>query len=150
MQFEEVIEIVSELFRISQWSANEYGERYAILDNDIEIRTFPEGSNVLVLQGMFGEPISGYSQMNTNESKFKYLLQANFMRIIQQNDVLSIDGQSDRLCVTRRVVIGNITAENLLNEVEDFVQNVDFWDVIARKKRASSTMSPLLGLFNRR
>jgi len=37
MEYTEAVEIVSCLFKIDEWMCNEYGERYAVLDGDIEI-----------------------------------------------------------------------------------------------------------------
>ena len=145
MQFEEAIDIISELFRIKQWTADGAGERHAIIDDDLEIKVFQENLDNIVLQGVFGDVMSGPSQISMNEAKLKYLLQANFIRLIHQNDVLSIDAKTDRLCTTRQIAIDKITTDELLDEVENFVQNIDFWDVTAKRKRSSS-MSPLLGL----
>ncbi|MDR1528671.1 MAG: type III secretion system chaperone [Puniceicoccales bacterium] len=144
MEYTEAVDIVSELFRISQWASNEYGERYAILDNDIEIRIFQSARDKMVIQGMFGEPIQSPSTANANEIKFRYLLQANFIRIIQYDDVLSMDKRTNRLTTTRHVSLLETSTEKVLNAVESFIQNIDFWDMALKRKQSFSTISPLL------
>ncbi|MDR2779148.1 MAG: type III secretion system chaperone [Puniceicoccales bacterium] len=138
------MDIVSELFRINQWASNEYGEKYAVLDNDIEIRVFQSARDKMVLQGMFGEPIQSSSVANASEIKLRYLLQANFIRIVQYNDVLSIDKNAHRLTTTRHISLLESSTGKVLDEVESFIQNVDFWDMALKRKQSFATMSPLL------
>ncbi|MDR2737466.1 MAG: CesT family type III secretion system chaperone [Puniceicoccales bacterium] len=150
MEYVEAMEIVSELFKISQWAENEYGERHAVLDGDIEIRVFQESHDKMIIQGMFGEPIVNASAANSSELKLKYLLQANFIRLIHYDDVLSIDKKTERLATTRRISLANASLESIMDTIESFVQNVDFWDVAQRRKQSFASASPLLSLFKRR
>jgi hypothetical protein len=144
MEYEEAVNIVSELFRISQWVSNEYGEKYAILDNDIEIRIFQSARDKMVIQGMFGEPIQSPSAANANEIKFRYLLQANFIRIVQCDEVLSIDKNTSPLTTTRYISLLETSKGKVLDAVESFIQNVDFWDMALKRKQSFATISPLL------
>ncbi|MDR1232825.1 MAG: type III secretion system chaperone [Puniceicoccales bacterium] len=144
MEYTEAVDIVSELFRISQWASNEYGEKYAILDNDIEIRMFQSARDKMVAQGMFGEPIQSPSAANASEIKFRYLLQANFIRIVQHDDVLSMDKRTNRLTVTRYISLLETSTEKVIDMVESFIQSVDFWDMALKRKQSSATISPLL------
>ncbi|MDR2432257.1 MAG: type III secretion system chaperone [Puniceicoccales bacterium] len=144
MEYTEAVDIVSELFRINQWANNEYSEKYAILDNDIEIRVFQSARDKMVIQGMFGEPIHSPSMANANEIKLRYLLQANFIRIVQCNDVLSIDKRTNRLTTTRYISLLETSMEKVLDAVESFIQNVDFWDMALKRKQSFATISPLL------
>ncbi|MDR2603042.1 MAG: type III secretion system chaperone [Puniceicoccales bacterium] len=144
MEYTEAVDIVSELFRISQWASNEYNEKYAVLDNDIEIRVFQSARDKMVIQGMFGESIHSPSIANANEIKFRYLLQANFIRIVQYDDVLSIDKRTNRLTTTRYISLLESSTEKVLDAVESFIQNVDFWDMALKRKQSFATMSPLL------
>jgi hypothetical protein len=146
MEYTEAVDIVSELFRINRWANNEYGELYAILDNDIEIRVFQSARDKMVIQGMFGEPIYGPSMANANEIRFRYLLQANFIRIVQYDDVLSMDKRTSRLTTTRYISLLETSTEKVLDAVESFIQNVDFWDMALKRKQPLVTMSPLLKL----
>jgi alpha-L-arabinofuranosidase len=150
MRYEEALEVVSELFRISQWDSNEVGERYAILDNDIEIRVLQSASDMMVLQGMFGDVIQNTTAARANEIRMRYLLQANFTRIIQYNDVLSLDKRMGRLTTTRRVNLLNASDETVMDAVESFIKNIDFWDVAYKRKQSLSSMSPLLNFFQKK
>jgi hypothetical protein len=150
MEYAEAVEIVSELFRICQWAENEYGERHAVLDDDVEIRLFQASSEEMIIQGMFGEPIANTPSANSSEIKLRYLLQANFTRIIHYNDVLSIDKKTDRLTTTRRIPLAGASAESVMEGVESFVYNVDFWNTALKRKQSFASASPLLNLFGRR
>ncbi|MDR2776527.1 MAG: type III secretion system chaperone [Puniceicoccales bacterium] len=144
MEYTEAVDIVSELFRISQWASNDYGEKYAVLDSDIEIRIFQSARDKMVIQGMFGEPVQSISAANANEIKFRYLLQANFIRIIRYDDVLSIDKRTNRLTTTRHISLLETSTEKVLDVVESFIQNIDFWDMALKRKQSFATVSPLL------
>ncbi|MDR3144149.1 MAG: hypothetical protein LBT64_01455 [Puniceicoccales bacterium] len=150
MEYDEAVAIVSEMFRIGQWASNEFGERHAILDNDIEIRVFQGARDVMVLQGMFGEPIPNASVANANEIKLRYLLQANFIRLIHHSDVLSIDKKTGRLATTRHIRILEASLDFVMDTIESFVQNVDFWDATLKRKQSFSSLSPLLNLFRKK
>jgi hypothetical protein len=150
MEYDEAIDIVSGLFRIKQWANNEYGERYAILDNDIEIRVFQSASDTMVLQGMFGDSIPNPSVANSNEAKLSYVLQSNFIRIIHHDDVLSIDKRTARLVTTRYIGLLRASMESIMDLAEGFIQNIDFWDMVFKRKQSFSSMSPLLNLFRKR
>jgi hypothetical protein len=150
MNYDEAVAIVSEMFRIGQWAGNEYGERYAVLDNDIEIRVFQETNDVMIVQGMFGDSIPNTSAANANEIRLRYLLQANFIRLIRYNDVLSIDKRTGRLATTRRIRILDASLDFIMDAIDSFVQNVDFWDVTLKRKQSFSSLSPLLNLFRKK
>ena len=83
MDFSEAITIISEYFRIKNWAQNEFGERYAVLDENIELKIFQGNTDTLVAQGIIGEPITNPSLANANENKLKFALQNNFIRIVK-------------------------------------------------------------------
>jgi hypothetical protein len=150
MEYAEAVELVSELFRISQWSEDEYGERYAVIDSDIEIRVFQSARDEMVIQGMFGDPIQNAAEANSSEIKLQYLLQANFIRLIHYSDILSIDKKTNRLATTRHISLISASEDSIMEAIESFVKNVDFWDVTLKKKQSFAAISPLLGFFKKR
>ena len=150
MDYAEAIDIISELFRISHWASNEYGERYAVLDNDIDIRVSQSNSDTLVLQGMFGEVIPTGTVSAAMEHRLSYLLQANFIRIIHEDDILAIDRQLQRLSITRNISLMHATFESLTDDVEAFIKSMDFWDMALQRKSSMAVLSPLLSFSLRR
>lgn len=150
MDYAEAIDIISELFRISHWASNEYGERYAVLDNDIDIRVSQSNSDTLVLQGMFGEIIPTGAVSAAVEHKLSYLLQANFIRIIHDDVILAIDRQMRRLSITRNISLMHATFESLSDDVEAFIKSIDFWDMALQRKSSMAILSPLLSFSLRR
>ena len=121
MEYTEAVEIVSGLFKIDEWICNEYGERYAVLDGDIEIRLFQSNTNTMIIQAMFGDMIENSSAANSCEQKLKYILQANFIQIIQSDNILSFDGKTKRLSVTEVINLIDSNLEFIADKVESFI-----------------------------
>jgi hypothetical protein len=144
MEYTEAVDIVSAFFRINQSANNKYSENYAILDNDIEIRIFQSARNKLMIQGMFGEPIHNLSIASANEIKLHYLLQANFIRIIQYADDSSIDKHTNRLITTRYISLLETSTEKVVDSVKSFLQSVDFSDMALKRKQSFATIFPWL------
>jgi hypothetical protein len=143
------VEVVSGIFRINRWTENEYGERHAVLDEDIELRLFRSAGDAMVLQGVFGDPITNAAVANANEARLGYVLQANFIRIIHHNNVLSIDKKTDRLALTERISMSSATVQSTMEAVEAFVKSIDFWTMALKRKRSFSALPPLYRLFQR-
>ena len=150
MEYTEAVEIISGLFKIDEWICNEYGERYAVLDGDIEIRLFQANTNIMIIQAMFGETIENSSVANSCEQKLRYILQANFIQIIQSDDILSFDEKTKRLSVTEVISLVNSNLEYIADRVESFIRNVDFWDTVIRRKTSFVGLSPLLSFYKKR
>lgn len=149
MDFSEAITIISEYFRIKNWAQNEFGERYAVLDENIELKIFQGNSDTLVAQGIIGEPITNPSLANANENKLKFALQNNFIRIVKHDETLAIDKRSGRISVTRYIKLMNASLDSILDSIESFVDSVDFWDTLIQRKQSFAVISPLLGFFRR-
>jgi hypothetical protein len=49
LEYMEAVDIVSELFRTNQWANNECSEKYAILDNNTEIRIVQSARDKMVI-----------------------------------------------------------------------------------------------------
>jgi hypothetical protein len=113
------------IFTINQWGNNEYSEKYAIPDNKIEIRIFLSARDKMLIQEMFGEPIHSPATANTNEIKLHYLLQANFLRTVQYDNVFSIDQRAHRVTTTRWISILETSTEKVLDAIESLIQNAD-------------------------
>ena len=150
MEYTEAVEIVSGLFKIDEWICNEYGERYAVLDGDIEIRLFQSNTNTMIIQAMFGDMIENSSAANSCEQKLKYILQANFIQMIQSDNILSCDGKTKRLSVSEVINLIDSNLEFIADKVESFIRNVDFWDTAIRRRTSFVGLSPLLSFYKKR
>jgi hypothetical protein len=145
MEYTDAVEIISELFGIGSWEVGEYGERAAIIDQHIEIRISRMADNIMLVRGIFGDAIPNASVANANEVGLRYLLQANCIRIIRDNDVLFLDKQTGRLATIRQIPLADASLGNIVDSVESFVRNVDFWDIALQRKQSSSIISPRFG-----
>ncbi|MDR1432928.1 MAG: CesT family type III secretion system chaperone [Puniceicoccales bacterium] len=150
VEYADAVDAVSELFRIDQWAEDECGERSAIVDGEMEIRVFHAKQDLMVVQGMFGEPMESISSANAAEGKLRYILQANFIRIIHSDDVLSLDKKTGRLAITRRIPLRDVADDFVIESIESFIGNIDFWDMALKRKQSSAMISPLLGFFGRK
>ncbi|MDR1595655.1 MAG: type III secretion system chaperone [Puniceicoccales bacterium] len=150
MEYDEAVDIVSGLFRIEQWESDEYGERYAVLDREVEIRVFQRDKGILVIQAMFGEPIRNADAANSNEERLRYLLMANFARIIHNDEILSLDRRTGRPTTTKCIPLVSISFDFLVDSVESFVRNIDFWNMVLQWKQSSAAVSPLLSFFGKK
>ena len=86
----------------------------------------------MIIQAMFGDMIENFLEANSYEQKLRYILQANFIQIIQNDNILSFDGKTKRLSETEVISLVNSNLEYIEDRVESFISNVDFWDTVIR------------------
>jgi hypothetical protein len=99
----------------------------------------------VVFQGCIGETLP---TSNAAEARLRQLLQWNFARIEDNNDVLSIDQKSRRISIVRKILLEKLTVDSIFDHVESFVRNVDFWLAAAERKSVAASLSPLLNRFH--
>jgi hypothetical protein len=145
MTLEEVLSILSEFFLIKDWEKNGSGEYSVVVDNKIDVSFIPVEKTHVVFQGCFGDALPN---SDAAEAKLKRLLQWNFARVQHNNDVLSVDQKSRRISVFRRISFDKLTMDSLLDHVDSFVRNVDFWLSASESKRVAVGLSPLLNRFH--
>ncbi|MDR1255983.1 MAG: type III secretion system chaperone [Puniceicoccales bacterium] len=144
MTWEEIVNVLSEFLMIEHWEKEEDGSYSIVIDESIEVNFIPLDKNYLVFQGCIGETLPAN---NSIEAKLKQLLRWNFARIEDNNDVLSIDQRLRRISIARKILISQLSLDNLMDHVESFVRNVDFWLVAAERKTVAVGLSPLLSRF---
>jgi hypothetical protein len=99
----------------------------------------------IVFQGCIGEPLS---TNNSAEARLRQLLQWNFARIADNNDILSVDQRSLRISIVTKIFLDKLSVDSLLDHVESLVRNVDFWLAAAEYKTTVIGLSPLLTRFH--
>ncbi len=141
MTWEEVIDILSEFLLIENWQKE--NDAYAfIVDDQLEIRIMSLDKDSIIFQGQIGEPLP--QSGNGAEARLQLILQWNFARIEDNNDVLSIDQNTRKIAVTRKLTLKHLNLNSLLENIESFVMNVSFWFLAIEKKSIASNLSPLL------
>ncbi len=141
MTSEEAINILSEFLLLENWEKDEEGSYVFVIDNQLEIRLSSLDKDYIVFQGLIGDPIP---PNNSAEERLKLILQWNFARIEDNNDILSIDNGTRKIAVVRKLALKNLELTSLLDNIESFIQNVDFWFTAIEKKSVKSNLSPLL------
>jgi hypothetical protein len=145
MIWEDTIGILSEFLMVENWDREEDGAYSVVIDDAIDINFIPFSSTHIVFQGCFGEPLP---TNNSAEAKLKQLLQWNFARIMDNNDILSVDQKSHKIAIVRKILLDKLSINSLLDHVESFVRNVDFWLAASEHKLTAVGPSPLLTRFH--
>ncbi|MDR2436151.1 MAG: CesT family type III secretion system chaperone [Puniceicoccales bacterium] len=145
MTWEDTIGVLSEFLMVERWDREEDGAYSIVIDDAIDINFIPSSSMHIVFQGCFGEPLP---TNNSAEAKLKQLLQWNFARIADNNDILSVDQKSRKISIVRKILLEKLSIDSLLDHVESFVRNVDFWLAAAEHKTTAAGLSPLLTRFH--
>lgn len=148
MTLEEAVNILSEFLMIENWEKDENEAYSIIVDDQLEIRVISIDRDYVIFNGSIGEQLP--STGNSAEARLKQLLQWNFARIQDNNDVLSVDQQTRKISVTRKLALSKLELDSLLDNLESFVKNIDFWAAAAERKSVTIGLSPLLNHFHLR
>lgn len=142
MTWEEVVDILSEFLLLENWQKDEEEAYTFVVDEKLEIRVMCLNSDYVIFQGRIGDtlPPSG----NGAQERLKLILQWNFARIQDNDDVLSIDSSSQKIAIVRKLMLKQLDLHSLIDNIESFVKNVDFWFSAIEKKSVASNLSPLL------
>ncbi len=142
MTWDEVVGVLSEFLLLENWQKDADGTYTFIVDNNLEVRVSCIDWDYVVLQGLIGDPLP--SNMEGAKERLKLILQLNFAHITDSNDVLSLDPDTRKIAVTRKLMLKHLDFDSLISNVESFVKNVDFWFSAAERRSVISTLSPLL------
>ncbi|MDR3274025.1 MAG: CesT family type III secretion system chaperone [Puniceicoccales bacterium] len=145
MIWEEIIGVLSEFLMVEHWDKEDDGSYSVVIDDTIDISFIPASKTHIIFQGCIGEPLP---TNNSAEAKLRQLLQWNFARIEDNNDILSVDQKLRRISIVRKILLDKLTIDSLLDHVESFVRNVDFWLAAAEHKTSRTGLSPLLTRFH--
>lgn len=147
MTWNEVIEVLSEFLLIENWQKDEDDAYSFVVDEVLEIRIMCLDKENVIFQGRIGDPLPPNG--NGAEERLKLLLQWNFSRVRDNNDVLSIDSVTRKIAIIRRLPLRLLKFQSLLDQLESFVKNVDFWLLAMESRSVASNLSPLLNNFHR-
>ncbi|MDR2735245.1 MAG: CesT family type III secretion system chaperone [Puniceicoccales bacterium] len=124
MEWSEAVVILSEFFRVEDWATEIGGVYEVVLDKAIDLKVYKIDNNTIGLNGTVGEPIGDNKQ---SESVLKKILQWNFGRLKDNNDVVSIDMAQQKLLIIRRLGLKHIDDCEIIHQAESFVSNLSFW-----------------------
>jgi hypothetical protein len=121
MRWVEVIELLMRYFRVGDYNPADLICEIMV-DERFEIKIVCLDEQFLLFLGYFaGEVTEG------DLPKLKNMLQWNFARIADMDDTLSIESESNRLCLFRKRSLSELFADNIFSEAESFVTNLAFW-----------------------
>jgi hypothetical protein len=121
MEWVEAIELLVRYFRIEDHNPEE-PVCEIVVDERFELK-------IVCLEGQF-LAFFGYFTGEIAESdlpKLKNMLQWNLARVADTDDTLSIESESNRLCLFRKRPLAKLFADNIFGEVESFITILAFW-----------------------
>ncbi|MDR2812686.1 MAG: CesT family type III secretion system chaperone [Puniceicoccales bacterium] len=121
MEWGEAIEFLVRYFRVEDHNVED-SVCEIIIDEHLELKIAYLDGRFLVFWGYFAGEIT-----ENDLPKLKNILQWNFARIMDTDDILSIESESNRLCLFRKRSLAELFTDNLFGEMESFVANLAFW-----------------------
>ncbi|MDR1907122.1 MAG: hypothetical protein LBQ03_02840 [Puniceicoccales bacterium] len=121
MKWVEAIGLLTQYFRVEEHNPDDLICE-VVVDERLEVKIVCLDEQFLVFFGYFTEKIT-----ENDLPKLKNILQWNFARIAETNDTLSIESESNRLCLFRKRPLTELFADNIFSEAESFITNLAFW-----------------------
>jgi hypothetical protein len=117
----DAINILAQYFRVEEENIKDEGLE-VIIDQRLEIKCLYFSDTDFIFYGYFGDKIQ-----EKDIRRLSNMLQWNFARIADNEDTLSIESESNRLCLFRKKPLSSLFIDNILIEAESFISNVEFW-----------------------
>jgi hypothetical protein len=117
----DAIDVLAQYFRVEEENLKEEGLE-VVIDQRLEIKCLCFSDMDFILLGYFGNKIQ-----EEDTRRLSNMLQWNFARIADNEDTLSIENESNRLCLFRKKPLSSLFVDNILAEAESFVSNLEFW-----------------------
>jgi hypothetical protein len=121
MGWMEIVERLMCYFRIEDDRLND-SICEIVIDERLDLKITHLDHEFLKFEGYFTGKIT-----ENDLPKLKNLLQWNFARITETEDTLSIEGESERLCLFQKWPLSGIFVNNLYAILESFVASLGFW-----------------------
>jgi hypothetical protein len=117
----EAIELLTQYFRVGDYNPDDLICEIMV-DERFEIKIVCLDEQFLIFLGYFGGEVT-----ESDLPRLKNMLQWNFARIADADDTLSIESESNRLCLFRKRLLSKLFTDNIFSEAESFVTNLAFW-----------------------
>jgi hypothetical protein len=121
MEWVEAIELLVRYFRVEDHNPEE-PICEIVVDERFELRVVCLEGQFLACFGYFTGEIA-----ENDLPKLKNMLQWNLARVADSDDTLSIESESNRLCLFRKRPLAKLFADNIFGEVESFITILAFW-----------------------
>jgi hypothetical protein len=121
MKWMEVIVMLTHYFRVEDHNPED-SVREVVIDEHLDLKIVCLNDQLLSFLGYFTK-----ESTENDLPKLKNMLQWNFACIAEMNDIISIESESNRLCLFRKRPLGEFFADNIYLEIESFIANLAFW-----------------------
>jgi hypothetical protein len=121
MEWKEAIGLLVRYFRVENHDPDD-SIYEIVIDERLGLKIAYLDGQFLVFSGYFGKKIEENDLL-----KLKNMLQWNFARIAETDDTLSIENESNCLCLFRKRPLVRIFTDNIFSEAESFIANLAFW-----------------------
>jgi hypothetical protein len=121
MEWVEAIKFLAWYFRVEEHNPEE-PVCEIVVDERFELKIVYLEEQFLAFFGYFTGEIA-----ENDLPKLKNMLQWNLAHVADTDDTLSIESESNRLCLFRKRPLAKLFADSIFGEVESFITNLAFW-----------------------
>lgn len=134
-----VIDDIAKGLKITAPEPDEDGEYTFFFDNDLEVSVLSLKKDSLTLTAIACDDFPDTPEM---DDLFKKILQINFIRLKEYEEVLTWDPDSYAIILSKEIPFSDLSEKPILSHLENFLNSLEFWQsAIAQKP--SNTISPL-------
>jgi len=136
----DVINDIAKGLKIPPPEPNEDGEYVFVFDDLLEISLLSLKKNSLIISAAVSYELSNTPEM---ENLFKKILQLNFIRLKEYEEVLTWDPDSYAIVLFKEIPFSDLSEKPILDHLEKFLNSLEFWQgAIAQKANAPMSHLP--------
>lgn len=108
-------------------------------DNTLEVDILSLKNNSLILLSPVSDPLDNSPE---TEQLLKKLLQINFSRLKEYEEVLTWDPDSAQIILSQEIPFSTLSEKPLLRQLEQFLDNLEFWKSATAQQSTTSSHFP--------
>lgn len=136
----DVINDIAKGLKIKAPEPDENGEYTFVFDDKLEVSIFSLKKNSLTLKAIVSDELADTPE---TENLLKKILQINFIRLKEYEEVLTWDPDFYAIILTKEIPFSNLSEKPILEHLEKFLNSLEFWQsTIAQKSSAAVTNLP--------
>ncbi|GAB4271253.1 MAG TPA: hypothetical protein DIU37_03255 [Opitutae bacterium] len=144
MTFDEAIGFITQELNLGPLSSDDAGHCSITFDGDMAVELFPWNGGEELMFWSTLMSLDEEGMLSTED--FKKLLELNGPAIKYHEEVITIDRDANALVLYRALALNHVTQDALIEHLESFLNNLEFWLNIVKKESSTSsdTGSPFL------
>lgn len=135
-----VINDIAKGLKIESPEPTESGEYIFVFDDLLEITLTSLKKDSLIISAFVSDELSNTPE---TENLFKKMLQLNFIRLKDYEEILTWDPDSYAIVLSKEIPFSDLSEKPILDHLEKFLNSLEFWQAaIAQKANASTSPLP--------